>query len=40
MIDGPPGDHAERWTMDNWWLYYSPFPQPVRDWLWLIVQQL
>ena len=25
-------------TMDNWWLYYSPFPQPVREWLWMVVQ--
>lgn len=26
--------------MDNWWLYWSPFPQPVREWLWMIVQQI
>ncbi|MFK4362144.1 hypothetical protein ABH939_005679 [Rhodococcus sp. 27YEA6] len=26
--------------MDNWWLYWSPFPQPVREWLWMIVQQV
>jgi hypothetical protein len=41
MIDGPSGAPTRKGCpMDNWWLYYSPFPQPVREWLWLIVQQI